>query len=130
MQDRPAFFLTSTEARPTLVPRKCWIVERLWSNERQENFLRIHIQPPIAGSPIGIDQELLDEVVIATRYKGTSLSPISELPVTVFVCYIINRNILNSGRVSSKDLQIILIGEIYTTMADAEKAIRHEKARF
>lgn len=130
MRDDPIFFLTSTEASPTLVPRKCWIVERLWSDERQDNFLRIRIEPPIAGRPIGIDQEVVDEVIIATRHKGTSLYPISELPVTVYVCYVINSRIQNTGQVSSKDLQLILIGEIYKTMADAEKAIRHENRRF
>jgi hypothetical protein len=130
MRDDPTFFLTSTEARPTLVPRKCWIVERLWSDERKDYFLRIRIQPPIAGRPIGLDQEVVDEVVIATRHKGTSLSPISELPIYVYVCYMINSQIQNTGQVSSKDLQIILIGEIYETMADADKAIRHENKRF
>ena len=130
MRDDPIFFLTSTEASPTLIPRRCWIVERLWADERKDDFLRLRIEPSVAGRPLGINQEVVDEVVIATRHKETSLSPIKELPITVFICYLINNEIPNTGQVSSKDLQIILIGEIYKTLADAENAIRHEYRRF
>lgn len=130
MKDNPAFFLTSSEARPTLIPRKCWTVERLWSEERKDYFLRIHIEPSIDGRVIGIDKDEVDEVVIATRHKGTSLNPISELPITVFVCYLFNDQMRNTGQISSKDLKLILIGEIYRTLADAEQAIRHENSRF
>lgn len=130
MQYEPDFYLTSSEASPTLVPRLCWIVDKLWSDEREENFLRIRIDPPIIGKHIGIDQEFINEVVIATRHKDTNLDPVSELPLTVYVCYISNSQIINIGHVSSRDLRIILIGEIYKTRAQAEKAIRHEVRRY
>jgi hypothetical protein len=130
MRNAHTFFLTSTEASPTLIPRKSWIVEKLWSDERQAYFMRIHIDPPIAGGHIGISQEVLDELVIAPRYMYTSLFPTRELPITVFVCSIVNNQIQNTGQVSAKDLRILFIGEIYSTMADAEKAIHHEKIRY
>jgi hypothetical protein len=133
MSEDPVFILTSSEARPTLIPRKCWIIEKLISKERGDIFLRLYIEPILNGKILGAkmekgDQEI-DEVVIATRYKGDSLDPLSNLPITVYMSYIVNNQIRNTGKVSSKDLYIILIGEIYKTIKDAEVAIKDEKMR-
>ena len=126
---KPLCFLTSTEITPTLIPRKCWFVEELYSSERQNSFLRIRLEPPIFGRYFYLDQELVDDIVIAPRYEGIDLFPQIKMPITVYVCYIANGKIRNTGQVSSKDLQVIFIGEIYKTLTDAEKAIQHEKIR-
>jgi len=47
------------------------------------------------------------------------------MPITVYLCYIINDNIRNTGLVSSKDLQIIFIGEIFSAIEEAEEAIQN-----
>jgi hypothetical protein len=125
----PEFFLTSTEIQPTLIPRKCWILEKLWSEERKINFLRIRIDPPIHGQHFKVEQDLIDELAIATRHANTSLCPLSAFPITVYICYVSNSSIRHTGKVTAKDLRIMFIGEVYKTLADAEKAIRHEERR-
>ncbi|MDR3573840.1 MAG: hypothetical protein P4L50_08265 [Anaerolineaceae bacterium] len=133
MSDNPIFYLTSAESSPTLIPRKCWIIERLLSEERGDIFLRLHIEPAI-NVLVPIDtktthREEINEVVIAAHYKDDSLDLLGKLFISVYICRIVNYQIRNTGRVSSKDLFILLIGEIYSTLSDAEYAIRNEKWR-
>ena len=129
MDITPDFYLTSTEVEPTLNPRKCRILQELWSEERGEYFLRIQIEPSIKGGHIRVDQDEVDEFVVATRHVGTSLHPLSEFPIWVYFCYILNDQIRVTGKVSAKDLRIILIGQLYSSFEEAEEAIRYELNR-
>lgn len=121
----PEFYLTSTEVRPTLVPRICKIIEKLWSDERKTYFYRIHIDPSIK---LNFNEEF-DEIVIAPRHEGVELIPISKFPPVVYVCFIVNNAIKNTGHVQAKDLRIFIIGEIYLSLSDAESAIVNEIMR-
>jgi hypothetical protein len=129
MNNNHIYFLTSTEYQPTLIPRKSWIIDKLWSEERQDFFLHLQIDPPIIGRKVGIKQDIINEVVIATRHRSTSLYPLEKLPISVYICHIINNEIKQIGKVSAKDLEIIMIGEIYDTLEDAENAISDNKER-
>lgn len=130
MNDNDAhFYLTSTEIRPTLNPRFCSVLQPLWSEERGNYFLRIQIEPPLNGRYFNIGQVEINELVVATRYSGASLNPISDFPVTVYACFILNKEIQLTGKVIGKDLQILFIGELYRNIAEAEKAISFEPSR-
>ncbi|MBC7251431.1 MAG: hypothetical protein H5T62_14255 [Anaerolineae bacterium] len=129
MGQEPAFYLTSTDSRPTLVPRRCFVEERLVAAGRCDDYLRVRIEPPIIGQPYGLGDKDIEDVVLATRYAGSTLHPINEWPMTVFVCRIINEEVRHSGRASAEDLEVILIGELYRTLAEAEKSIEHEERR-
>lgn len=128
MEQRPSFYLASAESRPTLAPRECFIEERL-AVEGRDDYLRVRIEPPIIGQPYGLGDKDIEDVVLATRYADTTLHPISEWPMTVFVCRIINDKIRHSGKASAKDLEVILIGELYRTLAEAEESIGHTERR-
>lgn len=125
----PAFYLASAESRPTLAPRKCLIEERLVAEERRDDYLRVRIEPPIIGQPYGLGDKDIEDVVLATRYSGTTLHPVSEWPMTVFVCRIVNEKIRYSAKASAKDLEVILIGELYPTLLEANQSIGHEERR-
>ena len=129
MIDTYILFLASNEVIPNLSPRKCKILQRLWSDERQDYFLRMKIEPPINGHTVQIDKDEIDEVVVATRHKGASLHPISGFPVVVYICSIVNEVIRSTGIVSAKDLKILLIGEIFSNLEDAEKSVSFESRR-
>jgi hypothetical protein len=129
MGQEPSFYLASAESRPTLAPRKCFVEERLVAVEGRDDYLRVRIEPPIIGQPYGLGEKDIEDVVLATRYAGTTLHPISEWPMTVFVCRIVNDKIRHSGKASAKDLEVILIGELYRTLAEAEESIGHEERR-
>ena len=129
MCNPPNLYLTSTDVRPTLKPRKCTILQKLWSEERQDYFLRLRVEPSIKGGYFNIEQEDINEVVVATRHNASSLVPISELSIVVYVCHILNGAIRDTEKVSGSDLHVLLIGELYESLEEAEKAISFELSR-
>ena len=129
MRQEPTFYLASTDCSPALAPRKCFVEERLTSAERRDDYLRIRIEPPIIGQPYELGEQDIEDLVLATRYADTTLYPISEWPMIVFVCRVVNEKIRHSGRVSANDLEVILIGELYPTLAQANESLRYEKRR-
>ena len=129
MKQKHSFYLASAESRPTLAPRKCFVAERLVATEGRDDYLRVKIEPPIIGQPYGMRDKNIEDVVLATRYAGTTLHPINEWPMTVFVCRIVNENIRHSGKASAKDLEVIVIGELYRTFDEADKSIGYEERR-
>jgi hypothetical protein len=128
MRQEPAFYLASRETAAPFGPIKCFVEERL-AVEGRDDYLRVRIEPPIIGQPYGLGDKDIEDVVLATRYADTTLHPISEWPMTVFVCRIINDKIRHSGKASAKDLEVILIGELYRTLAEAEESIGHTERR-
>jgi len=128
MNHEPDFYLTSSDSRPALGPRKCFIEERL-AGRRGDDYLRVRIDPPIIGQPYGLGENDIEDVVLATRYAATTLHPISEWPMTVFVCRIVNDRIRHSGKASSKDIAVILIGELYTSLCEATQRVSNEERR-
>ena len=129
MENNFDFYLTSMEIEPILNPRGCAILQTLWSEERQDYFLRIRIEPPINGREFYNEQNEIDELVVAARYLGSKLLPISEFPITVYVCYLVNKEVRQTSLVSRKDLQILFIGELYSSLEEAERAIRSKSSR-
>jgi hypothetical protein len=115
MNRTPSFYLVSVETMPYIDPRACHLLEVLRSQERQDDFLRVQIVPPLEHA------QNHNEVVLATRYIGSSLNPISEWPIDVYVCRILNASIRNSGKVSSRDLQILFIGQLLPSLKEAEE---------
>ena len=61
--------------------------------------------------------------MLATRLKGDTIDPVSEWPLDVYICHILNDQFKGTGKVSAKDLSIEYWGEIYPTLEDAEKWI-------
>lgn len=129
MEKEPAFYLASTDSSPALAPRKCFVEERLVAAEGRDDYFRVRIEPPIIGQPYGLGEKDIEDVVLATRYAGTTLHPISEWPMIVFVCRIVNDKIRHSGKASASDLDVILIGELYPTLAEANESIKYEERR-
>ena len=127
MKQEPSFYLASTDSSPASAPRRCFIEEELVVNGERDNYLRVRIEPAIIGQPYGLGDKDIEDVVLATRYAGSTLHPVNEWPMIVFVCRIVNQNIRHSGKASAKDLELILIGELYQTLAAAQEAIKNEE---
>lgn len=129
MGEEPAFYLVSRETAAPFGPIKCFVEERLLGRKEGDDYLRVRIEPPIIGQPYGLGERNIEDVVLATRYAGSTLHPINEWPMTVFVCRIVNEKIRHSGRASAEDLEMILIGELYPTLAEANESIGYEECR-
>ncbi|MBU0492490.1 MAG: hypothetical protein KKA73_20095 [Chloroflexi bacterium] len=127
MEREVTFYLASADSSPALAPRRCFFEERHAAIEERDDYLRIRIEPPIVGQPYGLGEHNINDVILATRHAGTTLHPVSEWPMMVFVCRIINEQIRHSGKASANDLEMILIGELYRTWNEANESISHEE---
>lgn len=126
MTRKPAFYLVSADSLPLLLPRRCYVEERLTAETRwpRDDYLRVVIEPPIIGQPYGLGDRDIEDVFLATRYVGATLHPIGEWPMVVFVCRIVNAEIRYSGRASGRDIDVMLIGELYPTQDEAIAALK------
>jgi hypothetical protein len=124
MEQGPSFYLASAESIPTLAPRECFIEERL-AVEGRDDYLRVRIEPPIIGQPYGLEDKDIEDVVLATRWKGATLHPVGKWPMHVFVCRIIDEEIRGSGKASPGDLEVILIGDLCPTRDEAVRSVKY-----
>lgn len=126
MKKKPDFYLASTETYNRFEPRQCYIEKVITIIGREGKSLLIRIEPELIGQPYGMGGEDINHLVVTPRFEGETVHPVSEWPAYVYVSRIINQNpynsIVDNGRVSVNDLQIVLWGELYRTADEAEKA--------
>jgi hypothetical protein len=118
-------YITSTEATPTLKPRKCKIIRVLWSNERQQNFYLKRLDNPIK---LDFSKEITELVIAPRHVRVKIIEEINSHPL-IFICFIENYQNIQKGLIEAKDLRLFIIGEIYQSETEAEKAIQSEKNR-
>ena len=106
----PDFYLVSTELREPYDPRGCRILKRIKS-ELRDDLALIEIVPPIPREIYDTDEDL-SELILASRHEGTSLFPVSEWPLAVYICRIKGVLNLQKGVISSNALSILDWGEI------------------
>jgi hypothetical protein len=116
----PDFYLASSEGYNLAEPRKCFRIKRLRGDAR-DDYLLIHIDPPIIGQQYGLGGKDISEVIVATRHKGDSLFPITNWPVFVHVARTLSehseeREVLHDG-----EFEEIAWAELYPTEADARQ---------
>lgn len=107
MQD---FYLVSTELREPYEPRACNIIKRLYS-ELRDDLALVEVSPPL---PLYIydSAEDLNRLIIAARHEGTSIFPVSEWPLGVYICCLKEQGDLDQDVIRSEDLTILDWGEI------------------
>ena len=129
MGQESALYLASRETAAPFGPIECFVEQRLSGRKEGDDYLRVRIEPAIIDQPYGLGDKNIEDVVLATRYAGSTLHPVNEWPMVVFVCRIVNENIRGAGQASARDLEVILIGELYQTLGAAQEAIGHEEHR-
>jgi hypothetical protein len=125
MDEKPDFYLVSCETAVPFGPIACFVIERLTGRKEGDDFLRVRIEPSLVGQTNGPGDKDIEDLVLATRHTGSSLHPVNEWPMMVFVCRILNASVRGSGTASVPDLEVLLIGEVHETLADAvERLLR------
>lgn len=82
---KPDFYLSSTEHVDFEIPRACWKLRQVKAFNREDSLL-VSIVPTIIGQSYGLGATDIDKLIIAPRFANTSLFPISEWPLYVYVC--------------------------------------------
>lgn len=105
-----SFYLVSTELREAYEPRACHIIRRLRS-ELRDDLALVEIDPPLPRNTYDTEDEI-SQLILATRHEGTTLFPISNMPLPVYICRISDDVDLKQEVVQSGDISIIDWGEI------------------
>ena len=123
MQNRaPDFYLTAAgEYGPLADVRACSAGDRLQDDYR-DDYMKIAIEPPLIGQPFGLGQNDISELLIAARWKGFSLYPVNQWPLSVYVIRIIDPSILQEKYFRKDQVQLIAWAMLYKTRLDAAVA--------
>lgn len=128
MSNNTVFYLVSSETTPLLAPRKCVVTQRL-RVEGRDDFAVVSIQPPIPRGIYGAGLEDLCQLVLATRWGGTTLWPVSVWPIAVYICIIRDQTVLQSNSATTESVGVIAIGHLFPTLVDANRDIDREELR-
>ena len=89
--------------------RTCRIVSRLEGVDRDDYWLA-EVTPAIIGQHFGLGADMLNEVILATRFKGSLISDASRNPTPVYVARIVGRNALTVQKLMRHQIEVILWG--------------------
>ncbi len=109
------FYLVSTELREPYEPRACRIVRRLCS-ELRDDLALVEIEPPLSRHVYDTDEDVR-WLILVSRHQGTSLFPVSEWPLAVYVCRLKSTDEIETDTVASDSLAILDWGEVRQTGA-------------
>jgi hypothetical protein len=107
------FYLVSTELREPFEARRCRLVKRVRSDIR-DDLAFVEIAPPLPSEIYDWHRDL-GYVVIASRLEGTSVFPLGNLPLPVYICGLKNPTNVPPDLISSDDLVLLDKGEIRKT---------------
>lgn len=115
----PDFYLALTESSLFAEPRRCWRVKRLKTATRRD-LLLIKVDPPLRARELSLDMANdLDLFVVATRFRASSLFPITSWPVYVHVARVLVENVADRDTLKKGQYESIAWAELYRTVEDA-----------
>lgn len=109
---KPVFFLSADgEYAPLRDPRACWVEERM-SDGYRDDYMRLQIEPSLIGQPFGVTGDI-DQLLISSKWEGTTLYPISRWPMPVYIFRILDETIIGTGSFLKGQVEMIAWGLIY-----------------
>jgi hypothetical protein len=99
-------------------PRACWFKSRLRDAGRDDCML-VAIDPPVIGQPYGLGGEDIYYLLLASKWQGRTLWPISEWPFPVYVLRPLRKSILHDSEVDHTQMQLIEWGLLHRSYEDA-----------
>lgn len=103
-------YLTSTELRDPYTPRECRVIRRLRS-ELRDDLALVELEPPLPANVYNTPEDLR-QVILAARHEGTSLFPVTEWPLPVYICALRSKTPPEEDTINSADLTIFDWGEV------------------
>lgn len=120
VQPAPNFYLGSRDYTGEWARvRACWIERRL-SGPYHDQYALVATDPP-APTVDGPSGEPARYLILAPHYNWTTLFPVSEFPLPVYVYEIRNSHVISSDRFQSSDVVTAAWCEIYSTKEEAER---------
>ncbi len=116
----PDFYLTTAgEYRPLALPRACSAVERFQDGIR-DDYMLVEIEPPLAGRECRLpQQEVVSQLLLASKWRGLTLFPVSKWPMPVYVMVILDETIMEAKSFRPHQVRMIAWGTLYETVEEA-----------
>ena len=86
------FYLCLNEG--TGEPQACWIKGRRRYGDRDDCML-VAVEPPIIGQTYGLGSEDIYHLLLATRWQGQTLLPISQWPTHTYVLRLLGKSAID-----------------------------------
>jgi hypothetical protein len=113
------FFLSAAgESADLAQPRECWEINRLQCGER-DDYMLISIEPPLKMRH-GIGYRDVYKVIVASRFKGQTLYPISAWPSHVFVMTYPDEIVSGKPEINPERIQIIAWAMLFRTLDEVD----------
>ncbi len=129
MKAKPDFFLSAAgESEGLAHPRCCWEKARLRDAVRDDHML-IEIEPALVGQSYALGGHDITELIISTRYEGSSLFPIEEWPCHVYIARILDDAVASTLTFTRNQVEIIAWGMIFRTLDEANAHARKFQRR-
>jgi hypothetical protein len=81
------------------------------ASEIRDDLALVEIEPPLPGDVYGEKRDIR-RLVLAARHEGTTLFPITRLPMAVYICLVNDLPEEPSDSIRSEDLRIVDWGEV------------------
>jgi len=121
---QPDFYLASTEGYDLEEPRACYRIKRLQGKYRDDLLLiKIHPVLELNGNEYGLPFNTLEKLIVASRHENSSLFPVNEWPVFVYVMAVLVDNPEQLITISDEQIKLIAWAELYKNLTDATASV-------
>ncbi|MDR1779057.1 MAG: hypothetical protein LBR14_04860 [Clostridiales Family XIII bacterium] len=117
MGNVPDFYLTCIEVNYVFDVRSCYIERRLRIGNNND-YLLTRVCPPILPDYETIE---VSQVLLAVRFVGSTLFPINEWPMEVYVCKMLDEAAILTGTATASDFEVILWGRLHKSYDEAKR---------
>lgn len=115
------YFLSSMDSRLFEQVRECSFERKILFNTGKVAVVAF-LDPPIQLEKNG-SWKVIEKVVLTARHEGHDLFPIKYFPCFVYVATLLEDNVNEVEQVTSSQLTVIGIAELYRTKNDATEHI-------
>ncbi|RYE07714.1 MAG: hypothetical protein EOP22_16775 [Hyphomicrobiales bacterium] len=113
------FYLASQDGYRLQQPRACWRLKPLSSPNAAE-LLLVQIDPPLIGQPFGLGGDDIHQLILAPKYVGQSLTPITQWPAPIHVSRYLGPPGTIPDLLPANAIELIAWAELHPTRPAAE----------
>lgn len=114
----PDFYLFSSESYDLSdTSRSCYKNKRLYG-DHIDGYILCDIEPVIIGQSFGLGSKDINQIIIASRFEGMSLFPVTEWPTYIYVTRPLIQDIEYKNNIVKTDYELIAWAEIYKKKLD------------
>jgi hypothetical protein len=89
----------------------------------------VAVEPPVIGQPYGLGSEDIYYLLLAARWEGYTLWPISKWPTPVYVLRLLGKSAIGQPEIDQGEAQLIEWGVLHRTYEEASRSVSQQVPR-